>query len=75
MVEFGAGGKVMRREGEGEFGASETTNGGEAVGGEGGAAAATEVPVAAAPTPAPATGRRKKKAKGWQCPVRTSFFD
>ena len=75
MVEFGAGGKVMRREGEGEFGASETTNGGEAAGGgEGGAAAAAEVPVPATPTPAPATGRRKKKAKGWQCPVRTFFF-
>ncbi|KAL7412482.1 hypothetical protein BDY24DRAFT_370900 [Mrakia frigida] len=70
MVEFGAGGKVMRREGEGEFGASETGNGageGGAGGGEGGTGTAAEVPVAAAP--APAAGRRKKKAKGWQCPV------
>lgn len=67
MVEFGAGGKVMRREGEGEFGATETATaeGGAATAEAGGEAGVTPV----APTPAPTTGRRKKKAKGWQCPV------
>ena len=69
MVEFGAGGKVARRDGEGDDTADGTT----------GASAGTDGTAAAAPTgPAPAvaggttTGgreRRKKKAKGWYCPV------
>lgn len=71
MVEFGAGGKVARRdEGAGE----------ETAGSTGAAAAAgtTAGPAASAsvPTPAVAGGtttggreRRKKKAKGWYCPV------
>lgn len=57
----------MRREGEGEFGASETANTEGTTGAAEGAEAGV-TPVAA-PTPAPTTGRRKKKAKGWQCPV------
>ncbi|ORX40170.1 hypothetical protein BD324DRAFT_263320 [Kockovaella imperatae] len=68
MVEFGAGGKVARRE--------EAPADGDAAGGEGtGTAGApatgggsTQPPVAGGTT---ATGRerRKKKAKGWYCPV------
>ena len=65
MVEFGAGGKVGRRE-DGNGGAvGEDTNG----------AGPTE-PVDVAPPPPVAGGttatgreRRKKKAKGWYCPV------
>jgi hypothetical protein len=64
MVEFGAGGKVARRE--------ETTATAEAdVGGEGGDAPGTPATPAPLATPTPTTGRerRKKKAKGWFCPV------
>lgn len=65
MVEFGAGGKVARRE---ETTTTETT--GDVVPGS---ATATGSSV---PTPAPSGGtttggreRRKRKAKGWYCPV------
>lgn len=64
MVEFGAGGRVARREDE----AAPATGGAETTPG------ATEEPPqmgtgvggVIAPAPAP---RRKKKAKGWYCPV------
>lgn len=69
MVEFGAGGKVARREdvvaasgtaGVTAEGADETAN----AAGSTGAATATPVPA-----PAPSRERRRKKAKGWFCPV------
>lgn len=70
MIEFGAGGKVGRRDGD---------NAPAATGTEGEAAAAGgPTPPAAPAAPAPpvaggttATGRerRKKKPKGWYCPV------
>lgn len=67
MVEFGAGGKVARRdEGAGEE--TGTAAGGAGTPSGGAAAAAPAVPVAGGTT----TGgreRRKKKAKGWYCPV------
>jgi len=72
MIEFGAGGKVARRDegneasGTGEAGADGT---GE-TGGAGASNAATGTP--SAPAPATTTGgreRRKKKGKGWFCPV------
>jgi hypothetical protein len=66
MVEFGAGGKVARRE---ETTTTETTNADVVPG----SATATGSSV---PTPAPSGGtttggreRRKRKAKGWYCPV------
>lgn len=75
MVEFGAGGKVNRREGDGELsgGPSETTpttagepstaNGETAEGGAHATPVAAVTPATTQPT------RRKKKAKGWFCPV------
>ncbi|WWC70664.1 uncharacterized protein I206_104615 [Kwoniella pini CBS 10737] len=69
MVEYGAGGKVGRRE-DGENTTAETTAGGAS-----GAAAGTSGGTAN-PTPQVAGGtttagreRRKKKVKGWYCPV------
>lgn len=65
MIEFGAGGKVARRE-------ETTPAAGTAVDGSGGATTGDGVaePVAPAPAPAPtARERRKRKAKGWFCPV------
>jgi hypothetical protein len=66
MVEFGAGGKVARRE-------ETTTTEAEAAITVPGSAAATG---SAVPNPAPSGGtttggreRRKRKAKGWYCPV------
>lgn len=66
MIEFGAGGKVARRE--------ETTEGNDAGTGEGGSGAVGAEATGTAATPAaapaaPARERRKKKAKGWFCPV------
>jgi hypothetical protein len=64
MIEFGAGGKVARRE-------ETTTATPDAETAEGATAsdAAAATP-ASAPTPTPPTReRRKKKAKGWFCPV------
>ncbi|KAK4683510.1 hypothetical protein P7C73_g6740, partial [Tremellales sp. Uapishka_1] len=65
MVEFGAGGKVGRREETAAAPAPEEDAAGGAT--AAGAAAGTAVPALAATT----TGRerRKKKAKGWFCPV------
>ncbi|KAJ9095750.1 hypothetical protein QFC19_007463 [Naganishia cerealis] len=75
MIEFGAGGKVARRE---EPAANSDTAAGSgaaaaaaaaavaAGGGDGVAADASSVPAPAAPT---TRERRKRKAKGWFCPV------
>jgi len=67
MVEFGAGGKVARRE---ETTATEATTNADVVPGSATATGST------VPTPAPSGGtttggreRRKRKAKGWYCPV------
>jgi hypothetical protein len=69
MVEFGAGGKVARRdEGAGE----ETATGGAATAGGAGTSGTSATPAAAAVAGGTTTGgreRRKKKAKGWYCPV------
>lgn len=71
MVEFGAGGNITQAE-------EAVTTGGDAAEGATGDAANTGE--TAAPTPAPATTtapRRKRKAKGWFCPVcrqRQSFI-
>ncbi|WVQ72830.1 hypothetical protein IAR50_002391 [Cryptococcus sp. DSM 104548] len=63
MVEFGAGGKVARRE---DAPATGGTGGGDGeAGGEGGA----DTPAAAAATTTTHRERRKKKVKGWYCPV------
>lgn len=78
MVEFGAGGKVARREeapatAEAAVDASNTTP-------AGGAASAPanvpSVPQVSGGTTATARERRKKKPKGWYCPVcRQREFD
>lgn len=65
MVEFGAGGRVARREEDDAGGAGAGAGG--AAGGGVGATADSGAPLAAPPPPAPT--RRKKKAKGWYCPV------
>ncbi|OCF40191.1 hypothetical protein I317_06016 [Kwoniella heveanensis CBS 569] len=70
MVEYGAGGKVARRE-EGANDAAAGENdaaGGSGAGGAGGSGSANTPQVAGGTT---ATGRerRKKKVKGWYCPV------
>lgn len=70
MVEFGAGGRVARREEEGGADA-----GGGGGGGAGGPAAGLPTMGMGigggltTPAPVPAPTRRKKKAKGWYCPV------
>lgn len=65
MIEFGAGGKVARRE---DTNPSDAIGTGGVIGtGGSGDAAGDAVP---APAPAPTTReRRKRKAKGWFCPV------
>jgi hypothetical protein len=86
MVEFGAGGKVMRREeGGGELGGAETTEAGAAAGAAEGATPTGADATAANPTgevrvdaaqQARQEARRRRKAKGWFCPVcrqRASF--
>ncbi|TDL22838.1 hypothetical protein BD410DRAFT_814830 [Rickenella mellea] len=82
MVEFGAGGQVVQREGDapvpvagaapaaaGEGGTAE----GGVEGGEGGAGEGSTAQPAAAVAPSvgvlPSQTRRKRKAKGWFCPV------
>jgi hypothetical protein len=70
MVEFGAGGKVARREEpESTEAPADGTTAGDAAG-----TTAAAAPVAAAV--APTRERRKKKAKGWFCPVcrQREFF-
>lgn len=61
MVEFGAGGRVARRDDEEAATTNPTADTANAT-----AAAAVGAPI---PPPAPAPTRRKKKAKGWYCPV------
>ncbi|WVR06274.1 hypothetical protein IAU60_003304 [Kwoniella sp. DSM 27419] len=68
MVEYGAGGKVARRdEGTGEA----TGEGGDAAGATAGVAgaSATPAPQVAGGTTTGGRERRKKKVKGWYCPV------
>lgn len=65
MVEFGAGGRVARRE-EDDAAPIGTAAGATTAGGIG-ATADAGAPALAAPPPPPT--RRKKKAKGWYCPV------
>jgi len=67
MVEFGAGGKVARRD-EGTTATAETGDASGAAGAAAGTGTAATPPVAGGTT---TTGRerRKKKAKGWYCPV------
>lgn len=74
MVEFGAGGKVARRdEGAGEDAGGGATGGTGAGAGAGAGAATTGgTTTATAVAGGTTTGgreRRKKKAKGWYCPV------
>jgi hypothetical protein len=65
MIEFGAGGKVARRD-EGDTGTGETPAGGADAAA---AAAGAPAPPVAGGTTATGRERRKKKAKGWYCPV------
>lgn len=67
MVEFGAGGRVARREEDDPGAAGTGTAAGGTTGGIGATADAGAPALAAPPPPAPT--RRKKKAKGWYCPV------
>lgn len=66
MVEFGAGGKVARRDGEPATAADDIAPG---AAGATGAASATPAPAVAGGTTERGRERRKKKAKGWYCPV------
>ncbi|KLO14371.1 hypothetical protein SCHPADRAFT_903315 [Schizopora paradoxa] len=75
MVEYGAGGQLVHNESEptGASGATDAgaTDGaapGEAPGGTSDAPTSTPTPPAA-PAPPPTQQRRKRKAKGWFCPV------
>lgn len=73
MVEFGAGGNIVH---------NETTNGTATVGAEGGGGSGAANTSGATeginpPTVTPPNPRRKRKAKGWFCPVcrqRQCFF-
>lgn len=64
MVEFGAGGKVARRE-DGTAEVDTTGANGNTTTGT----AATPEPAVAGGTTTTGRERRKKKAKGWYCPV------
>jgi hypothetical protein len=64
MIEFGAGGKVARREEVVEANNGDAT--GAAAGVDGAQATTPNIP---APVPPPTRERRKRKAKGWFCPV------
>lgn len=65
MVEFGAGGKVGRR----DDATGAATGGEEAANATGMVAESTPLPPVAGGTTATGRERRKKKAKGWYCPV------
>ncbi|WVQ80713.1 hypothetical protein IAT38_002818 [Cryptococcus sp. DSM 104549] len=74
MVEFGAGGKVARREetetGDGAAGGAVTGAGaGGGTGGDGAAGGAAGSTQVAGGTTTTGRERRKKKVKGWYCPV------
>lgn len=64
MVEFGAGGNITQAEEEAPTAAGDATAV-DASANEGGSAGPTTVATTAAPT----AGRRKRRAKGWFCPV------
>ncbi|KAI6043959.1 hypothetical protein EDC04DRAFT_497650 [Pisolithus marmoratus] len=66
MVEFGAGGTIVHSDDATNNNATTNTSSGEAA--TASAGATTSVP-ASAPSVAPANPRRKRKAKGWFCPV------
>jgi len=69
MVEFGAGGNItLPSESVGGDAAGVPGGEGSATGSGRGGVGDTGAPVTAA-TPATANPRRKKKAKGWFCPV------
>ncbi|ODN95253.1 hypothetical protein L198_04642 [Cryptococcus wingfieldii CBS 7118] len=65
MVEFGAGGKVARREEAPATGTGAGGGGDGEAGGEGG----TDTPATTLATTTTHRERRKKKVKGWYCPV------
>jgi len=70
MIEFGAGGKVARREEANET--TGATEGGDNGGAEAGPSGTAATGTTAAAAPSTTTGgreRRKKKGKGWFCPV------
>ncbi|KAI6116181.1 hypothetical protein F5141DRAFT_1101618 [Pisolithus sp. B1] len=66
MVEFGAGGTIVYNDDTTNNSPTANSNGGESAATP--AAAATSVP-ASAPSAVPHNPRRKRKAKGWFCPV------
>jgi len=73
MVEYGAGGQLVHNDTEatGASGTTDATGADGAAAGEG-AAGTSDVANAtspSAPAPPPAQQRRKRKAKGWFCPV------
>ncbi|WRT67695.1 uncharacterized protein IL334_004667 [Kwoniella shivajii] len=72
MVEYGAGGKVGRREDGETAGGAEASNGGTgttAANGAGTTATTAGQPQVAGGTTTTGRERRKKKVKGWYCPV------
>ncbi|KAI0764588.1 hypothetical protein BD413DRAFT_168918 [Trametes elegans] len=75
MIEFGAGGTIVHNDGETTATGGETApaEGGAEANTEGGAGTATAADVTPAPAPpiptVQANPRRKRKAKGWFCPV------
>lgn len=66
MVEFGAGGTIVHNDDATNNSPATNSNGAESV--PTAATAATSVP-ASAPSSVPPNPRRKRKAKGWFCPV------
>ena len=72
MIEFGAGGQITHNESETNATGAEGA-GAEGTAGDGNAEGAATAPAAegAPPVPvaAPPNPRRKRKAKGWFCPV------
>lgn len=66
MVEFGAGGTIVHNDDATNNSPATNSNGGESA--TNAAVAATSVP-ASAPSSVPPNPRRKRKAKGWFCPV------
>lgn len=69
MIEFGAGGKVARREDNPTEGTDGAAGAGASAAGGGAAAAGAAAPPVSGGTTATARERRKKKPKGWYCPV------
>jgi hypothetical protein len=71
MVEYGAGGNITYGADSGVNPTEEVTGGVAGSGGEGNASGGGSAPATAAtpPTAAVANARRRRKAKGWFCPV------